>query len=58
MERQGETWANHRVGGTVETKLNLISEIAVKDRECKFNNLMHMLSVEGLKRMLLPVKEG
>ena len=33
----------------METKLNLISEIAVKDRKCKFNNVMHMLSVEGLR---------
>lgn len=33
----------------METKLNLISEIAQKDRKCKFENLIHMLNADGLR---------
>ena len=40
----------------METKLSLISEIAEKDRKCKFNNLMHMLNVEGLKECFYLLK--
>ncbi len=32
----------------METKLNLITEIARKDRGCKLNNLAHVLNVENL----------
>jgi len=32
----------------METKLNLISKRALKDRKCKFNNLMHLINVENL----------
>jgi group II intron reverse transcriptase/maturase len=33
----------------VQTKLNQISEIAGKDKKCRFNNLMHLLNKENLK---------
>lgn len=42
----------------METKLSLISEIAVKDGKCKFNNLVHMLDVEGLKECFYLLKKG
>ena len=40
----------------METKLSLITEIAVKDKKCKFNNLMHMLNVEGLRECFYLLK--
>jgi RNA-directed DNA polymerase len=40
----------------VETKLSLITEIAVKDKKCKFTNLMHMLNIEGLKECFYLLK--
>jgi len=33
----------------VQTKLDRISEIAKKDKECRFKNLMHLLNKENLK---------
>ena len=33
----------------METKLNLISKRALKDRKCKFNNLMHLINVLSAK---------
>ncbi len=33
----------------METKLRLIAEIAAKDKKCRFNNLLHLLSVENLR---------
>ena len=33
----------------MQTKLNQISEIAGKDKKCRFNNLMHLLNKENLK---------
>ena len=40
----------------METKLHLISEMAVKDRKCKFNNLIHLLSVTGLTECFYQLK--
>lgn len=42
----------------METKLNLIAEIAVKDGKCKFNNLIHLLTEEGLKECFYQLKKG
>ncbi len=42
----------------METQLNLISEIAVKDRQCKFNNLIHLLNKDGLKECFYQLKKG
>lgn len=33
----------------METKLNLISQMARKDKNCKFNNLIHLVNEESLK---------
>ena len=41
----------------METKLRLITEIAVKDRKCRFNNLVHMLNVEGLRECFYLLKK-
>ncbi len=41
----------------METKLNLISEIARKDRGCKLNNLAHMLNVENLTLCFRELKQ-
>ena len=40
----------------METKLNLITERAAKDRKCRFNNLIHLLNVEGLKESFYLLK--
>jgi len=42
----------------METKLNLIAEIAVKDGKCKFNNLIHLLNKDGLKECFYQLKKG
>ena len=42
----------------METKLNLISEIARKDRRCRFNNLAHMLNEENLKACFYKLKKN
>ena len=42
----------------METKLNLISEIAKKDKECKFNNVAHLLNVINLKECFYMLKKG
>ncbi len=42
----------------METKLNLISKIAGKDRECKFNNLAHNLNVTNLKECFYLLKKN
>ena len=42
----------------METKLNLISEIARKDRKCKFNNLAHNLNVTTLKECFYLLKKN
>ena len=42
----------------METKLNLIAEIAVKDGKCKFNNLIHLLNKDGLKECFYQLKTG
>jgi len=42
----------------VETKLNLIAEIARKDRKCKFNNLAHNLNVTNLKECFYLLKKN
>jgi group II intron reverse transcriptase/maturase len=41
----------------MQTKLNLISEIAKKDRKCQFNNLAHLLNVENLKMCFSELKK-
>jgi RNA-directed DNA polymerase len=40
----------------VETKLRLITEIAVKDRKCKFSNLIHLLNVDNLRDCFYQLK--
>ena len=40
----------------METKLRLITETAVKDSKCKFNNLVHLLNVSGLKECFYQLK--
>jgi RNA-directed DNA polymerase len=40
----------------VETKLRLITEIAVKDRKCKFSNLIHLLNVAHLRDCFYQLK--
>ena len=42
----------------MRTKLNLITEVARTDGKCKFNNLMHLLSVNNLKECFRELKEG
>lgn len=42
----------------METKLNLIAEIARKDRKCKFNNLAHNLNVTNLKECFYLLKKN
>ena len=42
----------------METKLNLIAEIAVRDGKCKFNNLIHLLNKDGLKECFYQLKKG
>jgi len=42
----------------METKLNLIAEIAVTDGKCKFNNLIHLLNEDGLKECFYQLKKG
>jgi group II intron reverse transcriptase/maturase len=42
----------------METKLNLIAAIAVKDGKCKFNNLIHLLNKDGLKECFYQLKKG
>ena len=42
----------------METKLNLISEIAKKDKECKFNNVAHLLNVPNLNECFYMLKKG
>lgn len=42
----------------METKLNLIAEIAVTDGKCKFNNLIHLLNKAGLKECFYQLKKG
>ena len=42
----------------METKLSLIAEIAVKDRKCKFKNLIHLLDEAGLKECFYQLKKG
>ncbi len=41
----------------METKLSLISEIARKERKCKFNNLAHNLNVANLKECFYLLKK-
>ncbi len=41
----------------METKLNLISEIARKDKRCKFNNVAHLLNVPNLKECFYMLKK-
>jgi len=40
----------------VETKLRLITEIAVKDQKCKFSNLIHLLNVDNLRDCFYQLK--
>jgi RNA-directed DNA polymerase len=42
----------------METKLNLIAEIAVKDGKYKFNNLIQLLNKDGLKECFYHLKKG
>jgi len=42
----------------VQTKLNLITEIAGTDRKCKFNNLVHLLNVKNFKECFRELKKG
>jgi len=42
----------------METKLRLISEIAAKDRKCKFKNLVHLLNIDGLKECFYQLKRN
>ena len=42
----------------MRTKLNLITEIARKDRKCTFNNLVHLLNVENFKECFRELKKG
>lgn len=41
----------------MQTKLNLISEIARWDRKCKFNNLAHLLNVENMRECFYELKK-
>lgn len=42
----------------METKLNLISKIAKKDKRCKFNNVVHLLNVQNLKGCFYLLKKN
>jgi RNA-directed DNA polymerase len=42
----------------VETKLRLISEIARKDKKCRFSNLAHLLNVDSLRSCFYLLKKG
>jgi len=44
------------VGEDVETKLNLITEMAGKEKGYKFNNLIHMLNMQNLKECFYMLK--
>jgi group II intron reverse transcriptase/maturase len=58
MERCGETWYVQGDGETMQTKLNLITEIARRDRECKINNAAYLLNEENLKECYTMLKRG
>ncbi len=60
MRRQKDTRTEHRVRrkNTVETKLCLISEIAAKDRKCRFDNLIHLLNENNLKECFYLLKKS
>lgn len=41
----------------METKLNLISKIAKRDKSCKFKNVVHLLNVRNLKECFYMLKK-
>ena len=41
----------------MQTKLNHITEIARKDKKCKFENLAHMLNLENLRKCFYELKK-
>ena len=43
---------------TMQTKLNLITEIAKRDGNCKINNAVYLLNVENLKECFSMLKRG
>lgn len=43
---------------TMQTKLNLITEIAKRDSNCKINNAAYLLNVENLKECFTMLKRG
>jgi len=58
MKRQRETCTDHRVGGYMQTKLNLITKMAVTDSKCKFNNLVYLLDKDNLQECFWELKKG
>lgn len=42
----------------METKLRLISEIARKDKKCRFNNLIYLLNADSLRTCFYLLKKG
>jgi group II intron reverse transcriptase/maturase len=58
MERRGETWDVQGDKRTMQTKLNLITEIARRDSECKINNAAYLLNEENLKECYTMLKRG
>lgn len=42
----------------METKLRLISEIARKDKKCRFNNVIYLLNVDSLRTCFYLLKKG
>jgi group II intron reverse transcriptase/maturase len=55
---KGRQDTKHRIGQVMETKLSLISEIAAKDKKCRFNTLIHLLNVENLSECFYQLKRG
>ena len=42
----------------MQTKLNLITKMAVTDRKCKFNNLIYLLNETNLQECFRELKKG
>ena len=47
---QGDICSGPRIGGKMETKLNLISEMSKSDKELRFKTLMHLVNVMNLRK--------
>jgi hypothetical protein len=54
---QGYICSGPRIGGKMETKLNLISEMSKSDKELRFKTLMHLVNVMNLRKCFYMLKK-